>query len=251
MAKDGLFQTTKFKGLCRRLRIPRAHALGHLELMWFSAYERLSPDFRSAAQVEDAAEWEGESGVFAETLADPDIRFLDHDDEGYVIHDFWEHAPEYIKKRAHRAKIDWRANTDPEAPTATERLPSSCHPAATQLPDGCQADAYPTEPNPTEPISSPKAPQAGGPKKKASKRFKPPTAEEVSAYVAEKGHHFHPEQFVDFYQSKGWIVGKTKMKDWKAACRNWERIWKEKHPEAQSKTQHENMKERRKRRGIE
>jgi len=29
------------------------------------------------------------------------------------------------------------------------------------------------------------------------------------------------QRFHDFYTSKGWMVGKTKMKDWKAAARNW------------------------------
>lgn len=62
-------------------------------------------------------------------------------------------------------------------------------------------------------------------------KFIPPTDEEVAAYVAEKGYHFNPAQFVPHYQKKGWIVGKTKMVDWHAACRTWEVSWKEKHGE--------------------
>lgn len=56
------------------------------------------------------------------------------------------------------------------------------------------------------------------------KRFVPPTVEEVAAYASEKGWKkdvFSPERFVDFYGSKGWLVGKTPMKDWKAAARGW------------------------------
>lgn len=60
-------------------------------------------------------------------------------------------------------------------------------------------------------------------------RFTPPTDAEVAAYVAEKGYHFNPAQFVPFYQSKGWRIGKEPMKDWKAACRSWELKWKEKY----------------------
>lgn len=52
-------------------------------------------------------------------------------------------------------------------------------------------------------------------------RFKPPTLEEVRAYHAEKGYSFDPENFVDYYISNGWKVGKNPMKDWKAALRNW------------------------------
>ena len=53
-------------------------------------------------------------------------------------------------------------------------------------------------------------------------RFIPPTVDEVAAYVKERNSHVDPETFVDFYTSKGWLVGKNKMKDWRAACRRWE-----------------------------
>lgn len=53
--------------------------------------------------------------------------------------------------------------------------------------------------------------------------FIPPTVEQVAAYIAERGSHVDAEDFVDFYTSKGWMVGKNKMKDWKACVRTWER----------------------------
>ena len=59
-----------------------------------------------------------------------------------------------------------------------------------------------------------------------AKRFVPPTLAEVQSYVAERQSPVDPQGFIDFYASKGWMVGKTPMKDWKAACRNaetWER----------------------------
>ena len=46
--------------------------------------------------------------------------------------------------------------------------------------------------------------------------------------MRQRGSRVDPQGFVDFYESKGWMIGKTPMKDWKAACRNaehWER-WK-------------------------
>lgn len=57
--------------------------------------------------------------------------------------------------------------------------------------------------------------------------FKPPAVEEVRAYCQERGNKVDPESFVDFYTGKGWMVGKNKMKDWKAAVRTWERRTKE------------------------
>jgi hypothetical protein len=55
------------------------------------------------------------------------------------------------------------------------------------------------------------------------KNFTPPTVEEVQAYCQERNNKVDAQAFVDFYSSKGWMVGKNKMKDWKAAVRTWER----------------------------
>jgi len=65
------------------------------------------------------------------------------------------------------------------------------------------------------------------------KRFTKPTIEEVQAYAKENGwtaQEFSAEEFIDFYNSNGWYVGKNPMKDWKAACRNWVRMYRKKHP---------------------
>lgn len=55
------------------------------------------------------------------------------------------------------------------------------------------------------------------------KGFNPPTQEEVFEYMQERdfAHRKESESFVNFYESKGWLVGKTKMKDWKASVRGW------------------------------
>lgn len=54
-------------------------------------------------------------------------------------------------------------------------------------------------------------------------RFAPPDVVEVQAYCYERENNVDAQVFVDFYESKGWMVGKNKMKDWKAAVRTWER----------------------------
>lgn len=53
-------------------------------------------------------------------------------------------------------------------------------------------------------------------------RFKKPTLEEVREYCKERNNKVDAEKFIDFYESKGWMVGKNKMKDWKACVRTWE-----------------------------
>ena len=62
-----------------------------------------------------------------------------------------------------------------------------------------------------------------------AKRFYPPTLDEVKQYCEERKNNIDPMAFIDFYSSKGWMIGKNRMKDWKAAVRTWERKRKEEH----------------------
>ena len=52
-------------------------------------------------------------------------------------------------------------------------------------------------------------------------RFTPPTLNEVESYIKAQGYDMDASRFVDFYESKGWMIGKNKMKNWQAAVRNW------------------------------
>ena len=61
-----------------------------------------------------------------------------------------------------------------------------------------------------------------------AKRFYPPTLDEVKQQCEERKNNIDPRAFIDFYSSKGWMIGKNRMKDWKAAVRTWERKRKEK-----------------------
>ena len=58
---------------------------------------------------------------------------------------------------------------------------------------------------------------------KSEKRFSPPSIEEVDSYIREKGYTVDAERFVNFYESKGWYVGKNKMKNWRAAVATWQK----------------------------
>lgn len=69
-------------------------------------------------------------------------------------------------------------------------------------------------------ISSTIAPQDGG----MSKKFVKPSSDDVWDYCRDNELiYVNPEEFVDFYESKGWKVGNSPMKDWKAAARRWNR----------------------------
>ncbi|MBM6914034.1 hypothetical protein H6B33_01270 [Gemmiger formicilis] len=55
-----------------------------------------------------------------------------------------------------------------------------------------------------------------------TRAFVPPSVEEVRAYCLERGNNIDPQYFVDYYEARGWMIGKNKMKDWRAAMRTWE-----------------------------
>ena len=63
--------------------------------------------------------------------------------------------------------------------------------------------------------------------KKSSSHFQKPSIDEIRQYCISRGNKVDPEQFFNFYESKGWIIGKSPMKDWRAAVRTWEKREKE------------------------
>jgi len=67
-----------------------------------------------------------------------------------------------------------------------------------------------------------------------NKYFKKPSVSEIEFYSKQKEYKIDAEAFYDFYESKNWMVGKNKMKDWKAAVRTWQRR-ETKKPQSMSK----------------
>ena len=64
--------------------------------------------------------------------------------------------------------------------------------------------------------------------------FKKPTLDEVKNYCILRKNNIEAEAFIDFYESKDWLIGKNKMKNWKACVRTWESREK-KNPKTMSK----------------
>ncbi len=83
-------------------------------------------------------------------------------------------------------------------------------------------------PPPAEPTPPPT-------KKKTSTPFVKPTVEEIDAYCAERKNGLSGQAIYDHYEANGWMVGRVKMKDWKAAVRTWERKAAELTPAAPKK----------------
>lgn len=66
------------------------------------------------------------------------------------------------------------------------------------------------------------------------KIFIKPTFEEISQYCQERKNKIDPQNFIDYYEANGWMVGRNKMKDWKACVRTWEARQKKDKPYQQT-----------------
>ncbi len=59
--------------------------------------------------------------------------------------------------------------------------------------------------------------------KKETKRFIKPTIDEIKVFISQNSFSIDAETFFNYYEANGWMVGRNKMKDWKATIRNWSR----------------------------
>jgi len=147
--------------------------------------------------------WDG----FSQAMIDVGWLFYDG---GQVLEmpDFLEHNGKSGKRRAEDQKR--KRNVRKKSTSSPENSPQE---------SGQIADKKRTrEEKRREDNKTPYIPLSGG-----QKKFIPPTVEEVKGYCQERGNDVDPEQWVNFYQAKGWYVGKNKMIDWKAAVRTWEK----------------------------
>lgn len=138
-----------------------------------------------------------------------------------VLNDFWTEVDEgYVQERVLR-EIDTygqRLKTASKAGKASAKArKANKHKASKQAFNDRSTTVQPT--NNQEPLTNNHKPIL----KDKSGGFSPPTTQEVTDYVSTRSTKIDAERFVDFYASKGWMVGKNRMKDWKAAVRNWEK----------------------------
>ncbi|MCL4837859.1 MAG: hypothetical protein KJ058_07835 [Thermoanaerobaculia bacterium] len=97
MARPGLFRNKKFIELAQEIGC-EARALGHLEFLWQAQYDCCEATIGSAAVLEHHARWRGKRGRLAQLLLSSG--FVDVTEGGvFVVHDFWHHAPDYVRKR--------------------------------------------------------------------------------------------------------------------------------------------------------
>jgi hypothetical protein len=113
---------------------------------------------------------------------------------------------QFREKQREKAQKRWDSKTDATA--------SSGHENGISQNDALQPLTYNLNsiPSPTPSVITEKP-----------KRFIPPTYQEVVNYCIERKNKVDPQRFIDHYTSNGWMVGKNKMKNWKAAIHTWEK----------------------------
>lgn len=74
-----------------------------------------------------------------------------------------------------------------------------------------------------KPLTTNHKPQTTNSVKEHTPRFISPTIEEIKTYCLQNNKNVDAERFFNFYESKGWMVGKSKMKNWHAALANWDK----------------------------
>jgi hypothetical protein len=214
----------------------RAHIRGHLELLWEVAYECGDPVIGDSTDIELAADWQGEPGKFCEAILTCGGRghagFIEElpDEPGhYQIHDLYDHAPDYVRKRmdrelARKAKgitvSQLRAQAGRKGAAAKWGSADTAEKNSNRLTNGdvCHDDDGKRMANGRTPAPAPARAH------KSARTFVKPSIEDVRAYCLERKNHVDPQSWLDYYTARGWkFKGGQPMKDWKAAVRTWER----------------------------
>ena len=167
-------------------------------------------------------------------------RYLYQFDNGVIVIKHWRMANALRKDRytptnfqEELSKLQLKSNgaytmisEDKQLQTTTDGnwLPDGCQVVAERLPqDSIGKDSIDKVSIYNPPIS----PLKGEEDTSKRERFTPPTIEEVAEYCRSRDNGIDAEEFWHFYNSKGWMVGRGKMKNWKSAVVTWEKSAKQ------------------------
>ena len=183
----------KTYSLAEALCVDKVKAVGHLHFLWWWCVDYAPKGVLkgfSDTQIARAAEWGGDPKAFVEALVG--AKFIDRVGGVLTVHDWMDFCGSLIKKRL-------------------ERVGARREPFGSRTGENGVLPTVPT--NRTNP-TIPNQPSNGA--------FAPPTLDQVKAYCKERKNGVDPHKWHDFYTAKGWMVGKNKMRDWRAAVRTWE-----------------------------
>lgn len=176
----------KVYGLFTALNVRKAEAVGFLHLLWHFTmkFSWRNGDLSKFSRVIIARScgWDGDENVFIDALINNG--FLDNSDT-LKVHDWQDFAGRLVQDRLYNEKRRRK--------TSVKRRKNPVILALPTLPN------QPNQPNHTI-----------------------PTIEDVRSYCLERNNGVDPQRWFDFYSAKGWMIGKNKIRDWKAAVRTWE-----------------------------
>lgn len=135
---------------------------------------------------------------------------------GYILPRVAENMQKYrdvCKRREEYAKLSHSKDKDAKGSLCNQKAAL----AAEDKDDNDDKDEFSKENTPS--IIPPRG--DGETKEVKPKRFSKPTVEEIQKYIDEKHYAFTAEAFFNHYESVDWKIGKSPMKNWKAACRTW------------------------------
>ena len=233
MAFLGVLTHRKTRRLASSLGISQCFAVGILEALWHVAQTQAKDGGIGRLSNQDIAD-----EMFYDADADGLIWSLV--DSGWLeeitdcrlyIRDWHEHSTDTVDNylargiktyangalpRMKRLSVSDRAKLCAQYPTDSHEEPQK----ATTRTLNPKPQTLNQNPKP-EPISCDQEKSPSAPK--SPKRFEKPTVEEIHAYMVERNWKVPNGQvFFDSYEAKGWKVGKSPMKDWKATVRSWE-----------------------------
>ncbi len=144
------------------------------------------------------------------------VTVYEYDGRPYLQLVTWEKHQTVRNKKGKYPAVDGREETTASENVRLISVESNCN----QL----NANASLIQSNPIQSESNPNPnPNPSNICADKPHRFTPPTLEEVAEYCKQRNNGVDPQKWYDFYSAKGWMIGKNKMKDWKAAVRTWEK----------------------------
>lgn len=183
-----LWTHPKVVTLASRLSVTKAHAVGALSALWFVTDQHADED-GNLEMSPDAMDSLIEVPGFCAAVES--IGWLVINGESLQVQRYQEHNGSTAKKRASSQKRALASRSS--ARQTREPVRSSATREEKRREDSSGAH-----------------------------KFIPPSVDEVRAYCRERGNSVDAARFVDHYTANGWMVGKTRMKNWRAAVRTWE-----------------------------
>lgn len=185
----------KLMELCSKTGWSKDEAIGKLHRLWWWVLDFAEDgDLSKFSAAQIFGEIRGE--ISAETLLQifTNTNFIDSD---IKIHDWYDYAGNYLYAKYHNSN-----------PKKLKKIQNK-YKDNQRINKGHKKEAIPNLPN--------------LPNQHNLNKDICPSLEEVISYCKERKNNVDPERWYNFYQAKGWLIGKNKIKDWKAAVRTWEK----------------------------